>query len=68
MAVPPVGDEDSGEAVHQQKPNHDEDVIMAGVKLYGQGKWKKILQNCKFDIQRTNVQLKDKWRNMTKNM
>ncbi|XP_047311829.1 uncharacterized protein LOC124915199 isoform X2 [Impatiens glandulifera] len=45
----------------------EEDTLRAGVEKYGKGNWKFIL-NAYRDIlvQRTEVDLKDKWRNMTR--
>lgn len=37
-----------------------------GVKLYGEGKWAKILSNYNF-VGRTSVNLKDRWRTIQKN-
>eukprot|EP00731_Ephydatia_muelleri_P036947 Em0360g5a len=44
----------------------DEQTLQQAVKRYGIGNWREILKNCVFDVQRTNVDLKDKWRNMSK--
>lgn len=46
--------------------NLEEDTLRAGVQKYGMGNWKLIL-NMYRDIfdERTEVDLKDKWRNMT---
>jgi hypothetical protein len=38
-----------------------------GVERYGHGEWAVILQNYDFLETRTNVNLKDKWRNLVKN-
>ncbi|KAJ7964316.1 Telomeric repeat-binding factor like [Quillaja saponaria] len=45
----------------------EEDTLRNGVKKFGKGNWKVIL-NCYRDIfnERTEVDLKDKWRNMTR--
>lgn len=45
----------------------EEDALREGVKMFGRGSWKAIL-DFKRDIfdDRTEVDLKDKWRNMTK--
>ncbi|KAJ7959926.1 Telomeric repeat-binding factor like [Quillaja saponaria] len=45
----------------------EEDTLRAGVQKFGKGNWKDIL-NCFHDIfdERTEVDLKDKWRNMTR--
>uniref|UniRef100_A0AAV1UGA5 Uncharacterized protein n=1 Tax=Peronospora matthiolae TaxID=2874970 RepID=A0AAV1UGA5_9STRA len=44
----------------------EEHLLCRGVAKYGAGKWKKILLSGKgvFSIHRTNVDLKDKWKNM----
>ncbi|KAK9947242.1 hypothetical protein M0R45_012674 [Rubus argutus] len=46
---------------------HEEDTLRTGVQKYGKGNWKFILDMYR-DIfeERTEVDLKDKWRNMTK--
>ena len=38
--------------------------LIKGVKIYGPGKWKKILDTFSFAPHRTSTSLKDKWRNM----
>ena len=38
-----------------------------GVQRFGMGQWALILQNYEFDPSRSGVDLKDKYRNMTKN-
>lgn len=38
--------------------------LIKGVKLYGIGRWMKIRKNFEFAEHRTNVDLKDKWRNL----
>ncbi|KAF5470341.1 hypothetical protein F2P56_010861 [Juglans regia] len=45
----------------------EEDTLRTGVQKYGKGNWKLIL-NCYREIfeERTEVDLKDKWRNMTR--
>ncbi|XP_040991921.1 uncharacterized protein LOC121238899 [Juglans microcarpa x Juglans regia] len=45
----------------------EEETLRTGVQKYGKGNWKLIL-NCYRDIfeERTEVDLKDKWRNMTR--
>lgn len=45
---------------------NDELKLQQAVKRYGIGNWRKILENCNFDNKRTNVDIKDKWRNMNK--
>ncbi|XP_072176061.1 uncharacterized protein [Diadema setosum] len=51
-----------------RRPWSDEEVenLRKGVERYGTGRWMEILLSFKFD-NRTNVQLKDKWRNLAKN-
>ncbi|CAI9261953.1 unnamed protein product [Lactuca saligna] len=57
------------------KPKHrwtleEENALRAGVDKYGTGKWRKILTDEDFApcfIARTNVDLKDKWRNLCGN-
>ncbi|XP_062017299.1 uncharacterized protein LOC133733668 [Rosa rugosa] len=46
---------------------HEEDTLRTGVQKYGRGNWKFILDTYR-DVfeERTKVDLKDKWRNMTK--
>ncbi|KAM5574187.1 hypothetical protein ABKV19_013597 [Rosa sericea] len=46
---------------------HEEDMLRAGVQEYGKGNWKLILDAYR-DVfeERTEVDLKDKWRNMSK--
>lgn len=41
----------------------EEDNLRTGIKLIGEGNWKSILRSYDFD-ERTEVDLKDKWRNM----
>jgi hypothetical protein len=43
----------------------EESLLIDGVKRFGRGKWKKILEHYNFN-NRTEVNLKDKWRNMVK--
>ncbi|EDV22701.1 uncharacterized protein TRIADDRAFT_28428, partial [Trichoplax adhaerens] len=43
----------------------EEDNLSEGVQLYGVGNWAMILSEFNF-VARTNVDLKDKWRNMNK--
>ena len=38
--------------------------LLKGVKQFGPGKWKKILDHYDFAPHRTSVSLKDKWRNL----
>lgn len=40
--------------------------LNAAVKALGKGKWMKALEQYKFQSCRTAVDLKDKWRNLTK--
>ena len=44
----------------------EEDELRRGVALHGTGAWAAILRTGSFAAQRTNVDLKDKWRNMVK--
>lgn len=41
----------------------EEDNLRTGIKLIGEGNWKSILRSYAFD-ERTEVDLKDKWRNL----
>ena len=43
----------------------EEAYLLEGVKTFGEGKWSLILESYPF-VNRTNVNLKDKWRNMQK--
>ncbi|KAK9673488.1 hypothetical protein RND81_12G170600 [Saponaria officinalis] len=48
----------------------EEDTLREGVEKYGRGSWKAILTDAKFGEVfqgRTEIDLKDKWRNMTRN-
>lgn len=38
--------------------------LLKGVRQFGPGKWKMIMQHYKFAPHRTTVSLKDKWRNL----
>ena len=44
----------------------EEDELRRGVGLHGNGAWAAILRTGGFAAQRTNVDLKDKWRNMAR--
>ena len=44
----------------------DELTLREGVRRHGIGCWRKILSSCKFEVERSNVDIKDKWRNMSK--
>jgi len=44
----------------------EKDMLREGVSAYGLGKWAEILKAYDFHKHRTNVDLKDKWRNMVK--
>jgi len=46
----------------------EEEYLTLGVKMFGAGEWAKILGHygSHFHPKRTNIHLKDKWRNMTK--
>ncbi|XP_057474512.1 single myb histone 4-like [Actinidia eriantha] len=49
----------------------EEDALRAGVAKHGTGKWKNILRDPEFApslTQRSNIDLKDKWRNMSVNI
>ena len=46
----------------------EEDALREGVRKYGLGKWRAIQKDPEFErrlVNRTNVDLKDKWRNMS---
>lgn len=43
----------------------EEGFLLEGVKTFGEGRWSLILESYPF-VNRTNVNLKDKWRNMQK--
>ncbi|CAF2212275.1 hypothetical protein BRARA_H00094 [Brassica rapa] len=46
----------------------EEEALLAGICKYGPGKWSYIINDPEFRAQlsnRTNIDLKDKWRNMT---
>ncbi|KAK9923679.1 hypothetical protein M0R45_032086 [Rubus argutus] len=46
----------------------EEDALLAGVAKHGAGKWKNILKDPEFSpslILRSNIDLKDKWRNLS---
>ncbi|KAJ0249916.1 SANT/Myb domain-containing protein [Hirschfeldia incana] len=45
----------------------EEEAFLAGVRKYGPGKWSYIINDPEFRAQlstRSNIDLKDKWRNM----
>ena len=44
----------------------EEDELRRGVRLHGNGAWATILRTGSFAAHRTNVDLKDKWRNMAR--
>ena len=44
----------------------EEDELRRGVRLHGNGAWATILRTGSFAAHRTNVDLKDKWRNMVR--
>lgn len=44
----------------------EEAMLMEGVRVFGVGNWKKILNSYRFHWKRTAVDLKDKYRNMTR--
>ena len=58
--VPPRGG-----GVRRPFSEEEEKYLIEGVKKYGEGKWSLILTSYPF-VGRTNVNLKDKWRNMQK--
>ncbi|CAA7043048.1 unnamed protein product [Microthlaspi erraticum] len=46
----------------------EEEALLAGIKKHGPGKWKNILRDPEFSdqlINRSNIDLKDKWRNLS---
>ena len=45
----------------------EEDYLVKGVEKFGLSRWAKIRNTYRFMDCRTNVDLKDKWRNMRKN-
>lgn len=50
--------------------NEEEDALIAGIERHGPGKWKAILLDPQFGpllTSRSNIDLKDKWRNMNVN-
>lgn len=50
--------------------NEEEDALIAGIERHGPGKWKAILLDPHFGpllTSRSNIDLKDKWRNMNVN-
>ncbi|CAA7018445.1 unnamed protein product [Microthlaspi erraticum] len=52
-----------------QKTAEEEETLLAGIAKYGTGKWRNILEDPEFSVQlqyRTNIDLKDKWRNMSR--
>lgn len=44
----------------------EEGYLIKGVKKYGKGRWKMIINSYPFNPRRTPVDAKDKWRNMEK--
>ncbi|KAI5075516.1 hypothetical protein GOP47_0009592 [Adiantum capillus-veneris] len=55
-------------AVKQKWTPEEESALRAGVEKYGAGKWRAIQKDADFGsclISRSNVDLKDKWRNMS---
>ena len=44
------------------------EYLKRGVKIYGVGNWRTILQSYPFHSRRSNVDLKDKWRNLQKKL
>ena len=44
----------------------DDEKLRAGVKKYGAGRWAVILRNTDFNQNWTNINLKDRWRNIEK--
>ena len=63
--VSPVPKEYHRKRVKRPWTSEEEDNLSEGVRLYGVGNWATILAEFEFDA-RTNVDLKDKWRNMNK--
>ncbi|XP_021894043.1 uncharacterized protein LOC110811781 isoform X3 [Carica papaya] len=70
MAISPLRRQALEKIIRRRKPRkwslEEEDVLRNAVKKYGKGNWKFIL-NAHRDVflERTEVDLKDKWRNMT---
>jgi len=55
-------------ALKQKWTGEEEAALKAGVVKHGAGKWRNILKDPEFNIilcNRSNVDLKDKWRNLT---
>ncbi|GFZ11729.1 homeodomain-like/winged-helix DNA-binding family protein [Actinidia rufa] len=55
----------------QKWTSEEEDALRAGVAKHGTGKWKNILRDPEFApslTHRSNIDLKDKWRNMSVNI
>ncbi|CAN6458192.1 unnamed protein product [Victoria cruziana] len=55
-------------APKQKWTSEEESALRAGVVKHGQGKWRTILKDPEFNVilaLRSNVDLKDKWRNMS---
>ena len=42
------------------------EYLKEGVEKFGVGHWRTILENYPFHSRRSNVDLKDKWRNLQK--
>ena len=56
----------SGKRKRVRWSESEEAQLRAGVAELGEGEWAKILKQFSFDKCRTNVDLKDKWRNLNK--
>lgn len=63
--ISPIPKEYHRKRVKRPWTQEEEDNLSEGVRLFGIGNWARILSEFKFEA-RSNVDLKDKWRNMSK--